>query len=51
LQKQRTGEVGKDKRKGCKRVNMLEILCTYVFKKSREMRPVETVPGRGGGEG
>jgi hypothetical protein len=32
-------------RKGCRRVNMVEILCTQVCK----WRPVKTIPGRGEG--
>jgi hypothetical protein len=37
---------GEDKRKGCRRVNMVEILCIHVCK--GKMRPVETIPGMGG---
>jgi hypothetical protein len=34
--------MGKDIRKGCSRVNVMEI-CTHTWK--HKMRPVETVPG------
>jgi hypothetical protein len=37
-----------DIKKGCRRVNMVEILCTYICK--WKMRLVETLPGMGGGE-
>jgi hypothetical protein len=33
-------------RERCGRVNMVQILCTHVYK--RKMRPVETVPGMEG---
>jgi hypothetical protein len=32
---------------GCRRVNMVQILCTHVCK--WKMRPVETIPGMGEG--
>jgi hypothetical protein len=39
---------GEDIRKGCRRVNMEEILCTQYV--NGKMRSVETIPGmRGGG--
>jgi hypothetical protein len=31
--------------KGCRRVNMMQILCTHVFKWKNET--IETIPGRG----
>jgi hypothetical protein len=39
----RGGDVGK----GCRRVNMIQILCTYL---NGKMRPIETIPGTKGGE-
>jgi hypothetical protein len=33
--------------KGCRRVKMVQILCTHVSKK--KTRAVETIPGMGGG--
>jgi hypothetical protein len=38
---------GKDIQKECKRVNIVQILCTHVCK--WKMIPVETTPGMGGG--
>jgi orotate phosphoribosyltransferase-like protein len=37
-------EVGK----GCRRVNMVQILCTFIYV-SGKMRSVETIPGIAGG--
>jgi hypothetical protein len=42
-----TSESGEDIRKGGQRVNMVEILCTMY--ENGKMRPVETIPGIGGG--
>jgi hypothetical protein len=39
---------GKNIRKQCSRVHVVEILCTHVCK--WKMRPVETIPGMGGRE-
>jgi hypothetical protein len=41
----RREEVGK----GCRRMNMVQILCTHVCK--WKMRPVETIPGMEGARG
>jgi hypothetical protein len=38
---------GKDVEKGCRRVSIVQILCTHVWK--QKMRPVETIPRMGGG--
>jgi hypothetical protein len=39
----------KDVRKGCRRVNMVEIICNHM--KMEQTRPVETIPGmREGGQ-
>jgi hypothetical protein len=37
---------GEDVEKECRRVNIVQILCTHVCK--WKMRPVETIPGMGG---
>jgi hypothetical protein len=39
---------GGDIRKGCKRMNMVEIFCTMCI--NGKMRPVETIPGMGEGD-
>jgi hypothetical protein len=54
---------GEDIREGYKRVNMVEILCSYIYKyiyiytniyiythTNGKMRPVETIPGMGVGD-
>jgi hypothetical protein len=40
---------GEGIRKWCRKVNVVEILCTQRMKNGK-MRPVETIPGMGGGE-
>jgi hypothetical protein len=59
FQKQRTGRKirsclgfgssrrGEDVGKGCRRVNMVEIICTHV--RNGKLRPLETIPGIEGG--
>jgi hypothetical protein len=41
--------VGKEVGKGCKRVNMVEVLCSHNMENGK-MRPVETPLGMGRGE-
>jgi hypothetical protein len=41
-----TSVCGEDVGRGCKRVNMVQILCTHVSKWKNET--VETIPGMGG---
>jgi hypothetical protein len=38
---------GKDVRKGCRRLNMVEILCTHIWK--RKNKTFESIPGMGEG--
>jgi hypothetical protein len=38
--------MGEDLRKGCRKVNIMEILRTRIWK-WKEKRPVETIPGMG----
>jgi hypothetical protein len=43
-----TNKRGKEVGKRCRRVNIVQIMCTHVC--NGKMIPVETVPGMGGGE-